>query len=127
MTENLPVLILNKHVLLPYQELKLDFHEDKTKDIINYACDEYNKKVLVIFSSLDNTDNDFPKVGVIGKISKKLVLSNGNLRVIINGLNRVQVKSYENNNSILMSSFKKLYISNPVTLEEEANLKRLKN
>ncbi len=126
MTENLPVLILNKHVLLPYQELKLDFHEDKTKDIINYACDEYNKKVLVIFSSLDNTDNDFPKVGVIGKISKKLVLSNGNLRVIINGLNRVQVKSYENNNSILMSSFKKLYISNPVTLEEEANLKKIK-
>ena len=45
MTENLPVLILNKHVLLPYQELKLDFHEDKTKDIINYAYEEYNKKV----------------------------------------------------------------------------------
>ena len=25
MTENLPVLILTKHVLLPYQELKLDY------------------------------------------------------------------------------------------------------
>jgi ATP-dependent Lon protease len=98
MTENLPVLILNKHVLLPYQELKLDFHEDKTKEIINYAYDEYNKKVLVIFSSLDNNDSDFPKIGVIGNISKKLALSTGNLRVIINGLNRVQVKSYDNNN-----------------------------
>jgi len=126
MTENLPVLILNKHVLLPYQELKLDFHEDKTKEIINYAYEEYNKKVLVIFSSLDNNGSDFPKIGVIGKISKKLALSNGNLRVIINGLNRVQVKSYDNNNSILMSSFKKLYISNSVTVEEEANLKKLK-
>ena len=128
MTENLPVLILNKHVLLPYQELKLDFHEDTAKSILNLAYEEFNKKVLVIYSSLESNNSDtLPKVGVIAKISKKLLLSNGNLRVIINGLNRVQVKSFEETENGLMSSVKKLYISNPITLEEEANIKKLKD
>ena len=95
MTENLPVLILTKHVLLPYQELKLDFHEDSAKDVLNFAYEECNKKVLVIYSSSENYSIDtLPKVGVIAKISKKLLLSNGNLRVILNGLNRVQVKTF---------------------------------
>ena len=128
MTENLPVLILNKHVLLPYQELKLDFHEDTAKSILNLAYEEFNKKVLVIYSSLESNNSEtLPKVGVIAKISKKLLLSNGNLRVIINGLNRVQVKSFEETEKGLMSSVKKLYISNPITLEEEANIKKLKD
>ena len=128
MTENLPVLILNKHVLLPYQELKLDFHEDTAKSILNLAYEEFNKKVLVIYSSLESNNSEtLPKVGVIAKISKKLLLSNGNLRVIINGLNRVQVKSFEETEKGLMSSVKKLYVSNPITLEEEANIKKLKD
>ena len=128
MTENLPVLILTKHVLLPYQELKLDFHEDSAKDVLNFAYDECNKKVLVLFSSSESYSIDtLPKVGVIAKISKKLLLSNGNLRVILNGLNRVQVKAFNEKNGLFESTIKKLYISNPITLEEEANIKKLKD
>jgi ATP-dependent Lon protease len=127
MTENLPVLILTKHVLLPYQELKLDFHEESAKNVLNLAYEDYNKKVLVIYSSSETYNSDtLPKVGVIAKISKKLLLSNGNLRVILSGLNRVKVKSFNEKDKFIESTIKKLYISNPVTLEEEANIKKLK-
>lgn len=127
MTENLPVLILTKHVLLPYQELKLDFTEESAKEVLSYAYDNANKKVLVVYNLSENFDCDtLPKVGVIAKISKKLLLSNGNLRVILSGLNRVKVKSFELKNGLYDSVIKKLYISNPVTLEEEANVKKLK-
>ncbi len=127
MTENLPVLILTKHVLLPYQELKLDFTEESAKEVLNYAYDNANKKVLVVYNLSENFDCDtLPKIGVIAKISKKLLLSNGNLRVILSGLNRVKVKSFELKNGLYDSVIKKLYISNPITLEEEANVKKLK-
>ena len=127
MTETLPVLILNKHVLLPYQELKLDFHEEESKDVLNLSYDKYNKKVLIVYSDNNSKRDSLPMVGVIGKISKKLALSNGNLRVIINGLNRVQVKSYDTTDDGLMSTVKKIYISKPVTLEEEASVKKIKD
>ena len=130
MTENLPVLILNKHVLLPYQELKLDLTLDRSKNVVNLSYEDYNKKILVIFHDGEVTKDNIEElstVGVIAKISRKMLLSNNNLRVVLNGLNRVKVKNYEfDDNKNLKSTVKKLYVSQPVTLEEEANVRKLK-
>ena len=97
MTENLPVLILSKHVLLPYQELKLDLTLDRSKNVVNLSYEDYNKKILVIFKDGEVNEsnlNELSTVGVIAKISRKMLLSNNNLRVVLSGLNRVKFKIY---------------------------------
>ena len=130
MTENLPVLILSKHVLLPYQELKLDLTLDRSKNVVNLSYEDYNKKILVIFKDGEVNEsnlNELSTVGVIAKISRKMLLSNNNLRVVLSGLNRVKVKKYEyDENGNLKSTVKKLYVSEPISLEEEANVRKLK-
>ena len=129
MTEKLPVLILSKHVLLPYQDLKLDLTMDTSKEVVDKACEEYNKKILVIFSDEAVTDknvSNLSEVGVIAKITRKMLLSNGNLRVILSGLNRVKVKEYFYEDNKLLANVKRIYISYPPTVEEEANTKKIK-
>ena len=72
MTEKLPVLILSKHVLLPYQDLKLDLTMDTSKEVVDKACEEYNKKILVIFSDEAVTDKNVSNLSEVGVIEFNL-------------------------------------------------------
>jgi ATP-dependent Lon protease len=130
MLENLRVLLLQKLVLLPYQEVRLDLTTDESKEIVDAAEKYYNNKLLII-SSLSATDisidsNSLPKYGVIGKIKTKIELPNGNYRITLYGLNRVEVKEYRNTDNILDCTVKRLYIQNIVTDSEKALVRTIK-
>ncbi len=131
MLENLRVLLLQKLVLLPYQEVRLDLSTDESKEIIDAAERYYNNKLLIICSSssTDETEDisSLPKYGVIGKIKTKIELPNGNYRVVVYGLNRVEVKEYRNTDNILDCTVKRLYIQGKITDEEKAMVRSLKN
>ena len=131
MLENLRVLLLQKLVLLPYQEVRLDLSTDESKEIIDAAERYYNNKLLIICSSssTDETEDisSLPKYGVIGKIKTKIELPNGNYRVVIYGLNRVEIKEYRNTDNILDCTVKRLYIQGKITDEEKAMVRSLKN
>lgn len=133
MLENLPVLLLRKLVLLPYQEVRLELNIELSKDIINLSEVSYGNKLLVVCPmntlELNPSENDLPNVGVFTKIKSKLVLPNGNYRVVLCGLNRVTIKEYRNlktNNEILESTVKRLYINNSDEVEQTATLRTLK-
>ena len=49
MLENLPVLVLNKIVLLPYQELRLELDIELSKNIIDNAINNYDHKLLHLY------------------------------------------------------------------------------
>lgn len=131
MKENLPILLLKKLILLPNQEIRLEINNDVSKTAIDDAIKNYNSNMLVI-SPLNLLEekpniNDLPKVGVIGKIKTKIKLPNNNYRIIIKGLNRVQVLEYfQNNTGILKSSVKRLYINIKDEVKETALLRKLK-
>ncbi|MCX4248339.1 MAG: endopeptidase La [Bacilli bacterium] len=133
MLENLPVLLLKKLVLLPYQEVRLELNIELSKRIIDYSMNSFNNKLLVI--SPNNTlesnpsASDLPKVGVIAKIKSSLELPNGNYRVTITGITRVLVKTYKNldaDKNILEAKVKRTYIDNSNKTEEAAILRTLK-
>ena len=131
MLENLKVLLLQKLVLLPYQEVRIDLNNEDSKRIID-ECEKYfNNKLLIIStsSSTDTTEEikELPKYGVLAKIKSKIELPNGNYRLTIYGLNRVEVKEYRNNDGELDCTVKRLYIQNKVTDEEKALVRTLKN
>ena len=131
MLENLKVLLLQKLVLLPYQEVRIDLNTDESKEIIDLSEKYFNNKLLVISSSssIEVTEEikELPKYGVIAKIKSKIELPNGNYRVVIYGLNRVEVKEYRNTEGKLDCTVKRLYIQDKITDEEKALVRTLKN
>ena len=131
MLENLKVLLLQKLVLLPYQEVRIDLNTEESKSIIDSAKKYYNNKLLVISSSssveVQEEIKELPKYGVIAKVKSKIELPNGNYRVVIYGLNRVEVKEYRNKNNELDCTVKRLYIKEKTTDEEKALVRTLKN
>ncbi len=133
MRENLPVLLLRKIVLLPYQEVRLELNSDMSKRLIDLAIESYSNKILVICPTngleKNPTENDLPKLGVITKIKSRIELPNGNYRINLSGLNRVQIYDYQNDSeedNILISTVKRIYIDNSNESEEAALLRTLK-
>ena len=131
MKENLPILLLKKLILLPNQEIRLEINNDVSKTAIDDALKNFNSNILVIspINLLEEkpTTTDLPKVGVIGKIKTKIKLPNGNYRIIIKGINRVQVLEYfQTNNGILKSTVKRLYIKTYNEVKETALSRKLK-
>ena len=97
---NLPVILLRGIVLLPNTEIRIEFENDNSKNIIDVSEMFHDNEVLVV-SSIDkyeegNDINNFSKIGVIAKISHKIELPNGNVRVLLTGLSRATIHEYLN-------------------------------
>lgn len=95
---DLPVILLKKIVLLPNNELRLEFDTEISKNIITKSLLHHNNKVFVV-TQIDALEeepsiDDLPLSGVIAKITNRLELPNGKTRVIITGLSRAIVSDY---------------------------------
>ena len=103
---NLPVILLRGLILLPYNDIRLEFDNDVSKSIIDVADIFHDRHIFVVTQDdplEENPDiSDLPRIGVIGKISHKLELPNGKTRVVITGLRRAYVNEYIHPDSEIM-------------------------
>ena len=96
---NLPVLVLKGITLLPNNDIRVEFDNDGSKGIIDEAELFHDNRILVVHqNNVSEEKSDLPKIGIIAKISHKLELPNGSLRVVITGMDRAQVVEYLNQN-----------------------------
>ena len=97
---NLPVILLKNLVLFPYQEVRVEIKSEVSKKVTEISKLYHDGEVLIVspLNSLEEKPDtsDLPKVGVVGKIRSVIDLPNGNMRVIISGLYRVNVLNYVN-------------------------------
>ena len=107
----LPVILLRGMVLLPYSEIRLEVNNDIDRKIWQMAEDNHDNNILIVPLSnpLDESFevDELSKIAVMGKIKLKMELQNGSTRVVVTGINRVKVYSYDNyedNNNILQAS-----------------------
>ena len=95
---NLPIIFLKDVILLPYNELRIELSTDLEKKIINNSSLNYDGHILFINLSdaLEEKPNirKLPKIGILGKIKTKLELPNGIVRLVVVGLDRVEVLNY---------------------------------
>ena len=102
---NLPILYLRDVVLLPFNDIRLEFSNDIDKKILNVAESNYDGYVLLINLNdplEEEPDyNTLPDIGILGKIKSKIDLPNGITRVVMTGIDRVEIVSVTNNNDIL--------------------------
>lgn len=96
--ENLPVLILKGIVLLPNNDIRIEFENDLNKNIINISELFHDNRILIVNEINNKT---LPKAGLIAKLKNKIVLPNGKMRIIISGLHRAQVHEYLNHTDIM--------------------------
>lgn len=102
---NLPILYLRDVVLLPFNDIRLEFSNDIDKKILNIAESNYDGYVLLINLNdplEEEPDyNTLPNIGILGKIKSKIDLPNGITRVVMTGIDRVEIVSVTNSNDIL--------------------------
>lgn len=129
---NLPVIILKGIVLLPNNDIRLEFDKTLNKNVLDVAEFFHDNKLLVVnqINSLEESlkISELPKIGVISKISHKMELPNGNIRITISGLSRGYIHEYLDINKdvdSLESIVSEVMEINPDVTEEPIILKKL--
>ena len=132
MKKELPVIILKGIVLLPNNEIKLEFDNDLSKNIVDVAELFHDNKILIVSNENKVEENinlnELPKIGVISKISHKIELPNGKVRLIITGLERCKVIEYLNKNKkndLLDAIVEEILKEKIETREEQALINKL--
>ena len=95
---NLPVIVLKGIVLLPHCDLRVEFVNDVEKNVLMNA-EEYSDNHVIVITQTNLLDKNIdikklPKVGVVAKIKNKTTLSNGNIRVVLEGLYKTDINIY---------------------------------
>ena len=95
---NLPILYLREMVLLPYNEIRLEFTNDEDKKVLSLAEKQHDSHLLLV-NLLDPLEeepdiNELHEIGILSKIKSKIDLPNGITRVVLIGIDRVSISSY---------------------------------
>ena len=131
---NLPVILLKGLVVLPLSDARVELNNNITKKIVELSKINHGDDVLVVTPVNDlevNPDtSDLPNIGVIAKITSKIELPNGNVRVVLKGIKRVRVTdfiNYPNEKDILLGCTIPLREDDFDEIEETALLRKLLN
>lgn len=130
MKNSLLALLLHDVIIFPHQEVKLEFKNDNSKYIIENTLKEGKKEIIVISTNLKEAQNlklkDLPKIGLNAKIKQKIILPNGNMRVILQGLKRVKIKNLNfNSNNLIEVKYENFALNNLDLDKDEAYINKL--
>lgn len=108
--EKLRVLIINDMVIFPNNEVRIEYDKNFDKQMSEtFECnDDYILIVNPIDEDSDIDITSLPNYGVLGKIKLKINVPNGKTRVVIEGLDRVEVVNYTFENKNYTASYKAL-------------------
>lgn len=106
---NLPVMLLKNMVLLPYNEIRLDIIHDMDK-LMFINCEENHDGYILLVNVNDPIEeipdiNDLSKKAILGSIKSRIELPNGIFRVVIQGVERVDVLNYIDDESTYLQAF----------------------
>lgn len=126
---NLPVITLSNIVLMPHDEIKLEFSDDVAKSIVDESLLFHDNSVLVVANlSIDENIliSSLPKIGTLAKIIKKIDLPNGKVRITLRGIKRAHVIEYVCPNPEIIESIVRVLHEKIVPIElKEATLKKI--
>jgi len=102
-----PVLPLRDVVVFPHMVIPLFVGREKSIDALHYAS-ETNNQVLLVAQKDANTDNpskkDLYSYGCVANILQLLKLPDGNLKVLVEGVERVEINQLSSEHGFMMAS-----------------------
>ena len=90
------VLIINDMVIFPNNEVRVEYDNIYDKQMIDIV-DKIDDDLMLIVNPIDENNIDvtsFPKYGVLGRLKLKMNVPNGKTRIVIEGIERVEISSY---------------------------------
>lgn len=96
MEDKLLVLVINDMVIFPNNEVRIEYDNTVDRqmvDIVNRVDDNLMIIVNPIEDGIINVTS-FPKYGVLGRLKLKMNVPNGKTRIVIEGIERVELSSF---------------------------------
>ncbi len=129
-TNLLPVLPLRDVVVFPHMVIPLFVGREKSINALELASDSSNKVLLVAQkdANKDNPNaNDIYEQGCVANILQMLKLPDGNLKVLVEGIERASIEKLEENNGVLEAEFEILPSELPSENETGALIRSTKS
>ena len=121
---NLPLLTLDNIILLPSSKIKLDISDSNIKKLIDIALNYFNGHLFFVSTDIDKLKEN--QIGVITKISMRLDLPNGDIKIGLDGIGRAKVLNYSLNNGTSSVTITKVDIPQVDPIESLADARTLK-
>ena len=114
------VIIINDMVIFPNNEVRIEYDNNYDKQMVDIV-DKIDDNLMLIVNPIDESNIDvtsFPKYGVLGRLKLKINVPNGKTRIVIEGIERVEISSIEEEGSFFRADYKEVNI-----LEDEDSKK----
>ena len=114
MNKKLLVLIINDMVIFPNNEVRIEYDNSYDKSMIELVEKIEDGLMLIVNPINDDGINltSFPKYGVLGRLKLKMNIPNGKTRIVIEGLDRVEISNIEEEDNYYKANY------NPINIEE---------
>lgn len=120
MNKKLLVMIINDMVIFPNNEVRIEYDNNYDKQMVDIV-DKIEDNLMLIVNPIndDNIDvTSFPKYGILGRLKLKMNVPNGKTRIVIEGLDRVEISSYEEFGNYFKANY------NPIEFGEDTEEER---
>ena len=111
-TNKLLVLIINDMVIFPNTEVRLEYDNHYDYQMIELV-DNLDDDYILLVNPIDDTSADImslPNYGLLGQIKLKINVPNGKTRIVIEGLERVELSNYITDGNLYRASYKPVEI-----------------
>ena len=123
--EKLLVLIINDMVIFPNNEVRIEYDNNYDRQMVDIV-DQIHDDLMIIVNPLDDGEislTSFPKYGILGRLKLKMSVPNGKTRIVIEGIERVELSSIVDEGHYFKADYKEVIIPN--SEEEESYFKIL--
>lgn len=112
MNDKLLVLIVNDMVIFPNNEVRIEYDNNYDKQMVDIVNKIGDNLMLIVNPIEDESINvtSFPKYGVLGRLKLKMNVPNGKTRIVIEGIDRVELYSFEEEDHYFKASFSRVEI-----------------
>ena len=109
----LPAIAVRGVIPLPGNDFKIEVGRPNSVLALDAAEKMYDGNVILLVqkdsATVDVTENDVQLIGVLGKVTLKLKLPNGNYKVKFKISSRIEVKEFTSTSPYFVVNYEKLY------------------
>ena len=112
MQEKLLVLIINDMVIFPNNEVRVEYDNTFDKQMIS-IIEKLDKDLMLIVNPIDDNAKldvtSLPNYGVLGRLKLKMNVPNGKTRIVIEGLERVEITNYNSDDHFFYANYNEIH------------------
>ena len=118
--KKLLVLVVNDMVIFPNNEVRIEYDNNYDKQMVDIV-NQIDDNLMIIVNPIDDGEinvTSFPKYGVLGRLKLKMNVPNGKTRIVIEGLDRIEISSLVEDGFHFRADYKEIE-EYPETKEEK--------